>query len=226
LVFSVTDTGIGISAENLGKLFSPFTQAENSTTRRFGGTGLGLSISRALAKMMGGDIEVHSVLGQGSSFTLTLKLPVCAAPQQALPTPMAPQHRDAPLRILVAEDNVINQLLMRRLLEKGGHQVVIVGDGQQAVAQVARARFDVVFMDCQMPIMDGYEATRSIVAFAGADRPKIVALTANAYQEDRERCLAAGMDEYLAKPISQAALDAVLGSMQNEHDAAHAEVNP
>jgi PAS domain S-box-containing protein len=213
LEFSVTDTGIGMSSKNLDKLFSPFTQAESSTTRRFGGTGLGLSISRALTRMMGGDIAVRSVEGQGSRFVFGLRLPACQPPVVATLVPRV-QEQVPPLRILVVEDNLINQLLIRRLLEKGGHQVVIAADGQEALAHVAGDRFDVVLMDCQMPVMDGYEATRRIVAEVGPVRPLIIALTAHAYQEDRERCLAAGMDEYLSKPVSQAALDSILARVK------------
>jgi CheY-like chemotaxis protein len=206
LCFAVQDTGIGISAEAQREIFEPFTQADNSTTRRYGGTGLGLTISRRLAGLMAGRLELESEPGQGSIFRFTV--PLFLAPVAAL----KPRRRDRPergiqrslhaLRILLAEDNAINQKVAVTLLKRMGHQVDVVPDGRQAVAAVEQTAYDLVLMDCQMPEMDGYAATRAIRGTArGASLP-IVAMTAHAMPEDRKRCLDAGMTDYLAKPIS------------------------
>jgi two-component system, sensor histidine kinase SagS len=207
----IKDTGIGISTENIGKLFTPFTQADSSTTRRFGGTGLGLSISRELSRLMGGDISIESADGVGTTFTVCVKLPACDAPvggtTGAATTAGEPVR---PMRILVAEDNLINQGLTRRILEKAGHTVVIASNGDEALQAMTKSTFDVILMDCQMPVMDGFEATSRIIALYGDKRPPIIALTANAFKEDEERCLAVGMDHYLSKPLAKKQLDAIL----------------
>ena len=204
LVFRVVDTGIGIVAEQLPQLFTPFQQADTSTTRRFGGTGLGLAISRRLAELMGGTIRVCSQPGEGSTFELCLPfIDALAAAKPAASAPWADAPRRlAGVRVLVAEDNDVNQLVLERALEIEGAKVAIVGDGRQAVDRVlaeGRAAFDVVLMDIQMPEMDGYEATRRILELA-PDLP-VIGQTAHAMQDERRECLAAGMVDHIAKPI-------------------------
>jgi PAS domain S-box-containing protein len=199
LEFTVADTGIGIPPEVQPQLFTRFMQADTTTSRKFGGTGLGLSIVRQLVDLMGGTVAVSSVPQQGSRFTVTL--PVLAA-QEA---PAASAWQDLPAtaqgaRILVAEDNPTNQVVAFGMLRKLGYEdVAIANDGREACEMVSREHFDLVLMDCQMPHMDGYEATRRLRA-AGSEVP-IVAMTANAIKGDRERCIEAGMNDYLPKPI-------------------------
>lgn len=212
--FTVRDTGIGIPAEQQGRIFDRFAQADASTTRRYGGTGLGLTICRQLVELMGGEIGVESAPGQGSRFWFALPLPpsteadiAAAAARPPVPSTVAP----GPLHVLVAEDNRINQMLVTKLLEQAGHTVAVAGDGIEAVEAVRRGRFDVVLMDVQMPEMDGPAATAAIRALPGAaGRIPVIALTANALVGDRERYLAAGMDDYLAKPLDPERLNAAL----------------
>jgi signal transduction histidine kinase/CheY-like chemotaxis protein len=203
LCLSVRDTGIGIPAETQESIFEPFTQADCSTTRRYGGTGLGLAICRRVLALMNGHLEVESQAGRGSCFRAFLSLPLAehAAAPEPRPAGRIPSANRA-LRILLAEDNAINRTVAVRLLERMGHRVDVALDGAQAVAAVSRQRYDLVLMDCQMPVMDGYAAAREIRRLKLPATPPIVALTANAMAEDRRRCLEAGMDDYLAKPIS------------------------
>ena len=206
LHFSVSDTGIGIPADKQQTIFAAFSQADSSTTRKYGGTGLGLTISAQLAGLMGGRLWVESEVGQGSVFHFTARFGVQATPAQAAPRlpPAGRPNAPRPLRILLAEDNAVNQRLAVRLLEKRGHSVTLVGTGQEAVDSLASAPFDLVLMDVQMPEMDGFEATGAIrqrEAQAGGHIP-IVAMTAHAMADDRERCLAAGMDGYVSKPLN------------------------
>jgi CheY-like chemotaxis protein/HPt (histidine-containing phosphotransfer) domain-containing protein len=216
LRFEVTDTGIGISPAALARLFEPFVQADESTTRRYGGTGLGLAITRRLAELMGGAIGVASEQGKGSRFWFTARLEAgpAAAPAAA---PERPQRgRALPAgpggRVLVAEDNLVNQTVAARMLEKIGYVVDVVGNGQEAVAALGRTEYAAVIMDGQMPVMDGYEATRAVRAMeTGARHTPIIAVTASAMPEDRLRCLAAGMDDFIAKPVTPEQLAAVLG---------------
>ncbi|MGD0666272.1 MAG: ATP-binding protein [Bryobacteraceae bacterium] len=220
--FAVSDTGVGIPAPQRELIFQPFRQADGSITRRFGGTGLGLAISRKLVAMMGGRLWLESTEGQGSTFFFTVPLPAGKAPAKAeepggVATGISPAEQPPrqPLSILVADDNMVNQLLVRTLLEKRGHRVTIVGTGAAALAAWLQDRFDCILMDIQMPEMDGYEATRRIRAqesINGAHIP-IIALTAHAMKGDREKCLQAGLDSYISKPIETAALDAALASL-------------
>ncbi|MFO0844190.1 MAG: PAS domain S-box protein [Gemmataceae bacterium] len=216
LSFEVQDTGIGIPADKRAAIFRPFEQAETSISRRFGGTGLGLTISARLVELMGGRIWVESEEGQGSTFHFTVPLGVPVAPVAApVEAPAAWEDRVAtrPLRILLAEDNPINQRVALGMLEMLGHQAVVAENGREAVERFQREPFDLVLMDVQMPQMDGLEATariREIESRTGRRIP-IVALTAHAMKGDRERFLASGMDGYVTKPVRLNELRQALG---------------
>jgi len=207
---SVRDTGIGISKEAQAKLFGSFVQADSSITRRFGGTGLGLAISRRLVNAMGGDVGVNSEPGKGSEFYFTLDLPVGLEPAEI--DHAAEIGGDlAPLRILLAEDNVVNQKVALGLLKPGGHRVDLAGDGREALALATANDYDVVLMDMHMPNMDGIEASKAIRRLPGSrGAVRIVAATAGAMQSDIDRCLEAGMNDYIAKPIVPEKLFAAL----------------
>ena len=215
----VTDTGVGIAAEKQQMIFDPFRQADGSTARRHGGTGLGLTISARLVELMGGHIRVESELGKGSAFCFTIRLvpaSVEARVQLAHDLRAAPlgagaaHSRKRSLRILVAEDNPVSQKLVGELLKKEGHDVALVGNGGEAVAAVQANPFDLVLMDVQMPAMDGYEATAAIRRAENVRRTPIVAMTAHSMKGDEEKCIEAGMDDYLSKPIDFANLRAIL----------------
>ncbi len=217
--FAVTDTGIGILPEQAAALFSPFVQADVSTTRNYGGTGLGLAICKQLAEMMGGTVGVVSEPAQGSTFWFRIVFGTARRAQQkgnAIspdngPTNTKPAHGSAKaaLRILVAEDNPVNRLVLCKQLKKLGYDAEIVMTGLEAVDAIARKTYDVVLMDCEMPVMDGYEATRRIRQ-ASLVRVPIIAVTAHAMSGDRERCLTAGMDDFLSKPIDMRLLAEIL----------------
>ena len=203
---TVRDTGIGMTADQRANLFQPFTQADCSTTRRYGGTGLGLSISRQLVELMGGQIGVESEPGRGSVFRFTVPLVRGRLPAESAPPLLDPALITATLRgrrVLVAEDNTINQQVARDLLQKVGMVVTIAGDGRAAAAAATEfgVHFDVVLMDLQMPVMDGYEATRLIREQWPSDRLPIIAMTAYASQEELDRCLKSGMNDHLTKPV-------------------------
>jgi signal transduction histidine kinase len=224
LHFIVSDSGIGIAPEKLDMIFDSFNQADASTTRHYGGTGLGLTISRYLARMMSGRLWVESELGIGSRFHFTVRLITeknSVSMAETLPVPFMTHHSPVgksdfskSLRVLLAEDNRVNQKIAIRLLEKRGHHAVLAVNGKEALEALAQGSFDLVLMDVHMPDMDGLEATIAIrekEKSTGLHQP-VVAMTALAMKGDRERCLAAGMDGYLSKPIDLKQLDAVLAA--------------
>jgi len=225
LEFAVRDTGIGLSPEGIGRLFLRFAQAEASTARQYGGTGLGLAISKRLAELMGGTMTAESAgAGQGSTFRFTIRAPqatLLAAASAPATTTINPQMAERhPLRILIAEDNLVNQKLALRLLLQMGYAADLANNGVQALERIERAHYDLVLMDVQMPEMDGLEASRRITGRWPADgRPRIVAMTANAMQGDREQCFAAGMDDYVTKPIRVEQLIASLEKTRPRTDA-------
>lgn len=218
--FEVTDTGIGISEEGLNKLFQTFSQADISFTRRFGGTGLGLAISKNLVERMKGHIGVESRQGTGSTFWFTVTLPDGEPVVPPLPQPK-PSQVDAPatsqrtnLKVLLAEDNLVNQKVAMMVIQKMGHKVDVANNGKIAVEKFLNGQYDLILMDMMMPEMDGLEATREIREIEKgrlpASRIKIVALTANAMKEDRERCIESGMDDYLSKPFKPEDLQRII----------------
>ena len=201
--FTVTDTGIGMTDQQVAQVFEAFSQADSSISRRFGGTGLGLTISARLVELMGGQLHVRSQLGKGSTFWFDIPLPVGVSPSldtSALDTPL-PQG----MQVLVAEDNKVNQVVARKVLEFLGQNVTLVANGVLAVEAVTAQQFDLVFMDIQMPEMDGFEATRRIrlLEQGTGTRVPIVAMTAHAMEGYRERCVAGGMDGYVTKPVDR-----------------------
>jgi len=221
LRFVVTDTGIGIEQDDVARLFEPFVQADQSTTRRYGGTGLGLTISRELAHSMGGEVGAAPRAGGGSMFWFTASLPAVVADLGQLERRTdrrLRRERRAPEQeisvrgpaVLIAEDNEINRTVAKALLGRRGLRTVTAHDGLQAVAMAAANDYLAIFMDCQMPELDGYEATRRIRAAENGRHVPIIAMTAHSMRGDRARCLASGMDDYLSKPVRGEALDAVL----------------
>jgi len=209
LRFLVRDTGPGIPARAQAGLFQAFAQGERSTARRFGGTGLGLAISRQLVELMGGEIGLESVEGEGATFWVQLRLPRSANQ----PHPAAPQESEPvgdlklDARVLLVEDNPLNQKVAVLQLERLHCTVDLAANGLEAIEAYKRLDYDAILMDCQMPGMDGFEATRMIRTLeVPGRRTPIIALTANAMRGDRDRCLASGMDDYLAKPVDRGAL--------------------
>ncbi len=214
--FTMRDTGIGMSSEDLTRLFTPFTQVADARQHR-GGTGLGLVITQKLVNLMGGEIRVTSEPGKGSWFTFTLELPVAEVAAKAT-TARVPQLQVG-LSVLVAEDNAVNQVIIEAMLKQLGHSITLVGNGRDALKILAQESFDLVLMDCNMPGMDGLEATQFLRAGASGVRDvnvPVIALTANAMDGDRERCLAAGMNDYLTKPVTVAALRAAIDRVRGD----------
>jgi CheY-like chemotaxis protein len=224
LKISVVDSGIGISDEQLDRMFRRFTQADSSTTRRYGGTGLGLAISKTLVELMGGSIGVQSQAGIGSTFWFTLPVRVAIpllvdAVAEPLAEPVAAPVAAPPVlpgaaaravgRLLLVEDNFVNQRVAVYMLAKLGHQVDVAKNGREAIEMLSKSGYGLVLMDCQMPEMDGFEATRVIRDPASTvidhDIP-VIAMTANAFPEDRARALACGMNDFLAKPVDRSVL--------------------
>lgn len=212
--FEVQDTGVGIPAEAIQRLFKPFTQADGSTARRFGGTGLGLSISKRLAEMMGGSIGVESELGKGSTFWFTVKLLVVESDSESRVSENAGRVSEdtseqvaqrGKYRILVAEDNSVNQMVTLAQLKALGFNAQAVANGKEAVEAYGTGQFHLILMDCQMPEMDGYEATQKIRSLeaSATSRIPIIALTANAMKEDEEKCVSFGMDSFISKPVKR-----------------------
>jgi signal transduction histidine kinase/HPt (histidine-containing phosphotransfer) domain-containing protein len=222
LHFQVKDTGIGVPADKHELLFHPFTQADSSTTRKYGGTGLGLAITAHLIALKGGNIWLESEEGKGSTFHFTAtftpgiaKTALPSAPTVATRGPVSESFR--PLRILVAEDNAVNQAVIMRVLQKMGHSTALAHTGKEALALAASEKFDVAFMDVQMPEMDGLAATAAIrekEKATGAHLP-IIAMTAHAMKGDRERCLQAGMDGYVSKPLRFSDVEEVLANVDH-----------
>ena len=216
LRFMVSDSGIGIAPEDQRRVFSAFEQADASTTRRHGGTGLGLAICKRLVHLMGGEISVQSAAQQGSTFTFTTLmdsgLPACSAEATEWSTDAESQikARFGGRKVLLAEDEPINQEVTLLLLEETGLEVVIAVDGVEAVEQVRHADFALVLMDMQMPRMGGIEATLAIRNIPGRESLPILAMTANAFDEDRRQCMAAGMNDFISKPVKPEVMHATL----------------
>ena len=214
----VTDTGIGIKKENQHKLFKAFTQADASTTRKFGGTGLGLSICNSLAKLLGGSVGFSSEEGKGSEFSLHIPLAKCEGSIDKSNTPISIKDwKKSNLKVLLVEDNKINQKIVVMMLKKFGICCDVADNGKVALSKLAEETYPLIFMDMQMPVMDGLEATSEIIAKYGEKAPPIVAMTANAFAEDKEKCFATGMVDFLVKPVDKNDLEAVLKKYLASH---------
>jgi CheY-like chemotaxis protein len=216
LRFEVQDTGLGIAPDKLAKLFSPFVQADSTTTRKYGGTGLGLAITKRLVAAMGGEVGVHSEVGQGSTFWFTARLSQgdvtgsTARAESGSGADVELESSFAGRRVLLAEDDEFNREIGTILLQDVGLVVEIAEDGQAAFVMATQHAYDLILMDMQMPRMDGLEATRQIRLAEQGKAVPIVAMTANAFAEDRLRCLEAGMDDFIAKPVEPMALYQVI----------------
>lgn len=215
ICFAIKDSGIGIPEEKMNRLFQSFTQVDSSTTRKYGGTGLGLAISKRLVELMGGKIWAISKMGIGSTFYFEILAEAAHIEPVKKPTPKSENEiqaeRKHALGILIAEDNLINQKVLLRMLNKLGYSADVACNGLEVLQALERQPYDVILMDVQMPEMDGLDATRAIrKRWASTDQPKIIAITAHALEGDRERCLAAGMNDYIKKPVEMEELQAFL----------------
>ncbi|MFZ2267337.1 MAG: response regulator [Azonexus sp.] len=213
--FEVRDTGPGLSAEQMGRLFQSFEQAESSTSRKFGGSGLGLAISKELAELMGGEVGVESVLGQGCTFWASVSVALASADDPTQPITLEAESEISPsglagLHVLLAEDNLLNQQIAQELLEEFGLHIRVASNGREAIDLLRSEAFDCVLMDVRMPEIDGIEATQRIRAEAQFSALPIIAMTANARAEDREECLQAGMNDFISKPVDPAQLFRIL----------------
>jgi CheY-like chemotaxis protein/anti-sigma regulatory factor (Ser/Thr protein kinase) len=226
LHFRVIDTGVGIAPHDQARIFDAFTQVDGSSTRRHGGTGLGLAIAARLVEMMGGRLHVESRPGIGSTFEFTARFGRASAEVNSGAGACEAPDMTRQLRVLVAEDNAVNRLVIQHMLHKGGHQVSLVTTGREAVESALTGHFDVVLMDVQMPEMNGLEATAAIRARDTGGHLPIIGITAHALLGDRERCLEAGMDDYLSKPVRRRQLDQALAravSVMDEPEAVTAD---
>ncbi len=217
-IWHIKDTGIGIKASRINSIFESFTQADSSTTREFGGTGLGLSISKQLCQLMGGDIKLNSELGVGSTFSFSARLGVSSNTDNVLfkEVEKAQPFEKVTMRALLVEDNLINQMVAKKMLTESGLDIEVAVNGAKALERLSESQqreFDVVFMDCHMPVLDGYEATQAIRNGEAGEHNKsipIIAMTANAMKGDKEKCFEAGMDDYTPKPIDLGVLQSLL----------------
>lgn len=216
LRFSVSDTGIGIETVQLERLFKPFEQGDDSSSRRFGGWGLGLAIGQRLAGLMGSEIKVESTPGKGSLFWLDVRLPLDTRAQRRPPLPVA-DPRPGHLRVLIADDNEINARLLSAMLTTKGYACTTVESGQKALVEALSGAFDVLLLDIDMPEMDGYEVAERLRASGNpaSSEIRVIAITGNAFAEDVERALAAGIDSHLAKPVD---FDALFQLLHDEED--------
>lgn len=211
MLMDVTDTGVGMTPELQERVFDKFTQGDTSSTREHGGAGLGLAISKQLVELMGGQISVSSKLGEGTAFSFNIILPVMEEREEVPVIPVQDKPVELSAEILLVEDNLVNQKVATAMIKKCGCTVTVAANGAEALKVIPDQRFDLIFMDCQMPIMDGFETTRAIRQMVGEIRDiPIVAMTAHALREDRQKCLDVGMDDYLAKPVRREKLLAVL----------------
>jgi CheY-like chemotaxis protein len=212
LLFAVTDTGMGISAEQQDKLFQPFSQVDDGFSRNFEGTGLGLTISQDLVQLMGGRIKLDSHVDLGSCFSFELALPLALSAIEPQVTPISSLHPEplSGIRILVAEDDAFNQKIIHLMLKKLGAKVVLANNGLEALAAIVQDCFDLVLMDLQMPSMNGYEATLAIRQMPGHALLPVIAFSASVTEEEQWRCLATGMNDFIAKPINKIELVATL----------------
>lgn len=208
--FEVTDTGIGIAADDFDKIFKPYSQVDTSSKRRYGGSGLGLAISKALVESMGGTMWFESRLGQGSTFSFQIP---CHTTTPESPAPSPTLRQTFNYRVLVAEDNEVNLQVLTALLQKLGMKPDVARNGQEVLDELERRSYDVIFMDCQMPLLDGFEATQRLRQKFPNTKIKVIALTASTMPEDRQRCVQVGMDDFLSKPITRDSLSRVLNNI-------------
>ncbi|WP_295666508.1 response regulator [uncultured Mucilaginibacter sp.] len=220
VTFSVKDTGIGISEEALAQLFKPFSQVNNTALRKYGGTGLGLSICKKLVEMMNGRIWAESKETEGSVFSFSLPLPVASVNKVVdEKSGNSEGYRYRPLEILLAEDNKMNQLIARKTFNKIGYNIDIADNGKIAIEMQEQKKYDLIFMDIQMPEMDGLEAAALIIKKYGSSAPPIIAMTANVLSEDEVKCKQAGMRDFISKPFTIERLENVIHKWGPQNEA-------